>query len=166
MNLMQRSVVLLTFGLAVSACSKQSPAPDQASAPPAPQAASNAMSNLRKSAPAGAVVYIISPESGARVTSPVRVMFGLNGMGVAPAGIDKPNTGHHHLLIDTELANPNMPMPMDDNHLHFGGGQTETVLELPLGTHRLQLVLGDHLHIPHEPPVISEPITIEVVATE
>ena len=162
MNLMQRSVVLLTFGLAVSACSKQSPAPDQASAPPAPQAASNAMSNLRKSAPAGAVVYIISPESGARVTSPVRVMFGLNGMGVAPAGIDKPNTGHHHLLIDTKLEDYTAPVPADDNHKHFGGGQTETTIELAPGKHTLQLLLGDHNHIPHKPPVESEVITITV----
>jgi hypothetical protein len=93
-------------------------------------------------------------------------MFGLKGMGVAPAGIDKPDTGHHHLLIDTQLSNPGVPLPMDANHLHFGGGQTETLLELAPGSHRLQLVLGDYLHIPHEPPVISEPITIEVVVAE
>jgi hypothetical protein len=116
----------------------------------------------RTAAPAGAMVYFISPENGARVTSPVTVRFGLRGMGVAPAGVTNPNTGHHHLLIDTDLTPDNLPIPNDDKHRHFGAGQTEVELTLPPGQHTLQLVLGDALHIPHQPPVRSEKITITV----
>ncbi len=116
----------------------------------------------RTAAPEGAAVYFITPEDGARVTSPVLVRFGLSGMGVAPAGTEKEKTGHHHLLIDQELENADDPIPADDTHRHFGGGQTETTVELAPGQHRLQLVLGDHNHIPHQPPVMSEVITITV----
>jgi len=83
-------------------------------------------------------------------------------MGVAPAGIDKAGTGHHHLLIDTELPPLGLPIPNDDQHRHFGGGQTETQVELPPGEHTLQLILGDDRHVPHDPPVVSEIITITV----
>ena len=116
-------------------------------------------------APAGAEVYFISPQDGATVSSPVTVRFGLKGMGVAPAGDEKANTGHHHLLIDTETpsgAALNEPVPSDDHHKHFGGGQTETTVELAPGTHTLQLLLGDWSHIPHNPPVMSQKITITV----
>lgn len=114
-------------------------------------------------APEGAKVYFLSPTDGETVSSPLTVRFGLSGMGVAPAGTDKPNTGHHHLLIDLEQTPPlDKPLPSDDNHKHFGGGQTETTIELAPGTHRLQLLLGDMGHIPHDPPVMSEKITIEV----
>jgi hypothetical protein len=114
-------------------------------------------------APAGAKVYIISPADGDVVSSPVTVKFGLSGMGVAPAGVDKPNTGHHHLLIDVDGTPPlDMPLPADDHHKHFGGGQTETTVELAPGTHTLQLIMGDQNHIPHDPPVMSEKITITV----
>jgi hypothetical protein len=116
----------------------------------------------RTPAAEGASVYFIVPTDGAAVSSPVTVRFGLKGMGVAPAGVERPATGHHHLLIDTELAHFDRPIPADAQHVHFGGGQTETVIELPPGEHRLQLVLGDRLHIPHEPPVVSERITIRV----
>ena len=117
----------------------------------------------RTPSPPGAAVYIISPTDGATVSSPVTVQFGLKGMGVAPAGIEKDKTGHHHLLIDvTELPPLDEPIPADDSHRHFGGGQTEVTLELPPGTHTLQLLLGDQNHIPHEPPVLSEKITITV----
>src|SRR5262245_32418076 len=116
----------------------------------------------RTAAPAGAMVYFISPANGARVTSPVTVRFGLRGMGVAPAGVTNPNTGHHHLLIDTDLTPDNLPIPNDDKHRHFGAGQTEVELTLPPGQHTLQLVLGDALPIPHQPPVRSEKITITV----
>jgi hypothetical protein len=114
--------------------------------------------------PAGAKVYIINLKDGAEVTSPFLVQFGLSGMGVAPAGVEKPNTGHHHLLIDTKLTAEQMkqPIPADDTHKHFGGGQTEAMVTLPKGQHTLQLVLADWTHIPHEPPVMSEPITITV----
>ena len=111
----------------------------------------------------GAKVYILSPENGATVSSPVTVRFGLSGMGVAPAGVERAKTGHHHLLINVdELSDLSKPIPADENHRHFGGGQTEVILELPPGEHRLQLLMGDHFHIPHNPAVLSEPITITV----
>ncbi len=114
-------------------------------------------------APAGAEVYILSPADGAVVESPFPVKFGLKGMGVAPAGVDVANTGHHHLLIDvTDLPLAGKPVPADDRHLHFGGGQTETTLDLPPGRHTLQLIMGDKHHLPHEPPVVSPLVTIEV----
>ena len=114
-------------------------------------------------APDGAKVYFISPADGDTVTSPVTVRFGLAGMGVAPAGTAKENTGHHHLLINAEKLPPlDRPVPSDDKHKHFGGGQTETTVELTPGKHTLQLLLGDMNHIPHEPAVVSEKITIEV----
>lgn len=114
--------------------------------------------------PAGAKVYFINLKDGAEVDSPFLVQFGLSGMGVAPAGVEKPNTGHHHLLIDATLTPEQMkePVPADDNHKHFGGGQTEAMVTLPKGQHTLQLVLADWTHIPHVPPVMSEPITITV----
>ena len=81
---------------------------------------------------------------------------------MAPAGIKQAHTGHHHLLIDTDLPPMNLPVPSDANHLHFGGGQTETTIELTPGEHTLQLLLGDFSHIPHDPPLLSERITITV----
>ena len=110
-----------------------------------------------------AKVYILSPANGAVVTSPVTVRFGLSGMGVAPAGVNRENTGHHHLLIDVEaLPDMSRPIPSDKNHRHFGGGQTEVMLDLMPGQHRLQLLLGDYSHIPHNPSVLSEPVIITV----
>lgn len=109
-----------------------------------------------------AQVYIISPGDGETVTNPVTVRFGLRNMGIAPAGVEIPGTGHHHLLLDTDLPPLGMPVPSDDRHLHFGKGQTETELNLSPGSHTLQLILGDHMHVPHDPPVFSEKITITV----
>jgi hypothetical protein len=137
--------LLLVFGAAVHA---QEPAP--AALP-------------RTTAPENALTYFLSPADGATVTSPFTIRFGLRGMGVAPAGVTTANTGHHHLLIDVETLPPdNLPIPNDANHRHFGLGQTETEIMLPPGQHTLQLVLGDALHIPHQPPVRSEKITITV----
>lgn len=116
----------------------------------------------RTAAPAGAEVYFIQPQAGESLSSPVIVKFGLRGMGVAPAGVEKEKTGHHHLLIDIDLEDYDSPIPADENHRHFGGGQTETSVELPPGTHTLQLLVGDHNHIPHQAPVQSEKITITV----
>jgi hypothetical protein len=114
-------------------------------------------------APDGARVYFVSPQDGETVTSPVVVRFGLEGLGVAPAGIEVANTGHHHLLINVDqLPDPDRPIPADDNHRHFGGGQTQVALELPPGEHSLQLMLGDHGHVPHDPVVVSEKITVIV----
>ncbi len=117
----------------------------------------------RTAAPAGAAVYFIAPADGARITAPFVVRFGLSGMGVAPAGIQVDNTGHHHLLVDVPGLPPDgQPLPNDAQHLHFGKGQTETTLTLPPGSHTLQLILGDHLHLPHQPPVVSEQIRVVV----
>ena len=114
--------------------------------------------------PPGAKVYFINLKDGDEVDSPFLVQFGLSGMGVAPAGIEKPNTGHHHLIIDTTLTPEELkqPIPADDHHLHFGAGQTEAMITLPKGEHTLQLVLGDWTHIPHVPPVMSDVITVTV----
>jgi hypothetical protein len=117
-----------------------------------------------------AEVYIVSPQDGATVASPVTVVFGLRGMGVAPAGTEKDGTGHHHLLIDRPPLGQGeygaeeleLSLPSDDNHKHFGGGQTEASIDLAPGSHTLQLVLGDALHVPHDPPVASDVITITV----
>lgn len=117
----------------------------------------------KTSSPKAARVYIISPKDGATLKSPVRIRFGLIGMGVAPAGVDLPDTGHHHLVIDLdELPNMDLPLPATDNVKHFGKGQTETKLELAPGKHTLQLVLGDKIHLPHNPAVMSKKITITV----
>lgn len=118
--------------------------------------------DFRQPAPEGAKVYFLEPANGAAISGPVTVKFGLSGMGVAPAGVEQKNTGHHHVLVNQKLEDPKGPIPADDKHRHFGGGQTETTLTLPPGTHTLQLVLGDHNHIPHNPIVASEIITITV----
>lgn len=110
----------------------------------------------------GAGVYIISPNNGESLSAPVTVRFGLSGMGVAPAGVPHPATGHHHLVIDAPVPNLTLPLPSDEHHRHFGGGQTEVSLNLSPGEHTLQLVLADHLHVPHDPPVISLPVKITV----
>ena len=118
---------------------------------------------LVSKAPAGARVYIISPQDGDTLGQTFTVRFGLSGMGVTPAGIDREGTGHHHLLIDLEkLPDLSKPLPSSDNVIHFGGGQTETQVTLPPGKHTLQLVMGNYLHIPHENPVLSEKITVVV----
>jgi hypothetical protein len=116
----------------------------------------------RSPAPKDVELYIISPADGETVASPVTVRFGLRGMGVAPAGVAMENTGHHHLLIDAAPPAFDMPVPADANHVHFGKGQTETQVTLAPGRHTLQLLLADHLHIPHDPPVLSKAITITV----
>jgi hypothetical protein len=111
-----------------------------------------------------AQLYIMSPRDGQQIVGPFRVRFGLRNMGVAPAGVKAPNTGHHHLLVDvSDPLDPDAPIPQDKNHLHFGAGQTETQLTLPPGRHKLQLVLGDANHIPFNPPLVSRPIRITVL---
>jgi hypothetical protein len=126
--------------------------------------AAAAMAQAETAAPPNAVVYFINLKDGDTAKSPFKIQFGLSGMGVAPAGVEKPNTGHHHLLIDTTLTpeQAKEPIPADDHHLHFGGGQTETTLTLPPGRHTLQLVLGDWSHVPFNPPIVSPAITVEV----
>jgi Domain of unknown function (DUF4399) len=118
----------------------------------------------RAAAPAGAEVYFIAPQNGAKVHGPVTVKFGLKGMGVAPAGIKFDNTGHHHLLVDTELSAVNLdqPLPASDKVVHFGKGQTETSITLPPGKHTLQLLFADSLHQSFDPALTSKKITITV----
>jgi hypothetical protein len=116
----------------------------------------------RSDRPADAKLYIISPGDGQVLSSPVVVRFGLSQMGVAPAGVEKEGTGHHHLVIDAELPAFDLPIPASDHYRHFGKGQTEMTLELSPGKHTLQLVLGDHIHVPHKSPVVSERITITI----
>jgi hypothetical protein len=116
-------------------------------------------------APADAKVYFINLKDGDRVISPLVIRFGLSGMGIAPAGTEAPNTGHHHLFVDAPALEGdalNEAIPMDEHHMHFGKGQTETTITLSPGQHTLQLVLGDWSHIPHKPPVMSERITVTV----
>jgi hypothetical protein len=126
--------------------------------------ASLAFAQERTPSPAGAEVYIIAPKNGAKVHAPVLVQFGLKGMGIAPAGVKFDNTGHHHLLIDTDPpADLSAPLPATDKIVHFGKGQTETTLNLAPGKHTLQLLLADQSHIPHNPPVLSRKISITVL---
>ncbi len=126
-------------------------------------ASASASAITRTPAPASAYVYIGWPQDGEVIHSTrFKVWFGTRDFGVAPAGVDKPNTGHHHLLIDTDLPPLDQPIVNDKNHLHFGGAQTETVVDLPPGKHTLQLLMGDANHVPHDPPVVSKKITITV----
>jgi hypothetical protein len=122
----------------------------------------NSASLIRHPSAPGARAYIISPANRAYVRTTFVVQFGLEKMGVAPAGFDKPNSGHHHLLIDAPLPPLDRPIPNDENHLHFGGGQTEATVTLPRGRHILQLLLGDAYHLPHQPAVYSAPIVVYV----
>ncbi|MEO6187168.1 MAG: DUF4399 domain-containing protein [Steroidobacteraceae bacterium] len=129
----------------------------------AAQAPAPAAALQRTASPSGAKLYIVSPADGATVKGPVTVVFGLAGMGIAPAGVQFENAGHHHLLVDADLPKDlGMPLPATDNIRHFGKGQTEATLTLPPGKHTLQLVLGDHMHIPFNPVVASPKITITV----
>ncbi|HXP25097.1 MAG TPA: DUF4399 domain-containing protein [Steroidobacteraceae bacterium] len=126
--------------------------------------AATALAADRMAAPAGAEVYFIAPQNGAKLHSPVTIKFGLKGMGIAPAGIKFDNTGHHHLLVDTDVSELNLdaPMPATDKIVHFGKGQTETTLTLTPGKHTLQLVFADYLHQSFDPPLTSKKITITV----
>ncbi len=136
--------------------SSQAPAAVAEKAAPAPEASE------RTPSPAGAKVMILEPADGATVKSPVTVKFGVEGMEVVPAGTDKPNSGHHHLFIDSKLEDPSAPIPSDATHKHYGKGQTEAQVELTPGKHTLQDVFGDKNHIPHDPPVVSDMVTITV----
>jgi hypothetical protein len=126
--------------------------------------AAAAFAGDRAAAPAGAEVYLIAPQNGAKLHSPVTVKFGLKGMGIAPAGIKFDNTGHHHLLVDTDVSELKLdaPLPATDKILHFGKGQTETTLTLTPGKHTLQLIFADYLHQSFDPPLTSKKITITV----
>ncbi len=152
------SALLLTSVSALTGCSDATS--QNAAAPAAP-----ALPTGKTPRPADAELYIISPADGATVGTEVTVQFGLKGMGVAPAGIymgEEMPTGHHHLLIDVPDVNTDTPVMKDARHVHFGGGQTEATITLTPGEHTLQLILGDHGHVPHDPPLMSEKITVTV----
>ena len=117
---------------------------------------------VKVTATPGSALYFANLKNGDTVSSPVLIQFGLRGMGVAPAGIEKAGTGHHHLLVDVAELDVNAPIPTSDQHRHFGLGQTEVTLEMKPGQHTLQLLMGDQNHIPHHPVVLSERITITV----
>lgn len=157
------SSALLMLAIATAGCSQESgdaaPAAETAAEPrstPAPA------SLPRTPAPVGARVFFISPADGDTVSNPVVVEFGSEGVSIVKAGVDEPASGHHHLLIDAELPDLSLPIPADDNYVHFGDGSARTERTLAPGTHTLQLLLGDHLHIPHDPPIVSDVITITV----
>jgi hypothetical protein len=116
----------------------------------------------RSASSEGASVFFITPADGATVTNPISIEFGIAGMDVAKAGNNQPNSGHHHLLIDTGLPDLGLPIPADEHHVHFGDGSVSTQISLPSGEHTLQMLLGDHLHIPHNPALTSAQITITV----
>jgi hypothetical protein len=158
-------IIAATIAAAIGPALAQQPAEPKAELKAEPKAAAAASDTGQSAAPAGARVYIINLKNGDTVTSPFKVQFGLtSNMGVAPAGVEKENVGHHHLLIDTTLTPEEMtqPVALDEKHMHFGKGQTETTVTLPPGKHTLQLVLANWTHIPFNPPVQSEVITITV----
>lgn len=171
-------LIAAVSGLTLAACSPQAPSDTAAAASDAQKALSEQIDALKAQlassssvadmtaahADAGPAVYFVNLKDGDTVTSPFRVVFGVYGKGVAPAGVEKENTGHHHLLIDTELTTEEMgfAIPNDDQHMHFGGGQTETMLTLPPGQHTLQLDFGDLKHEQLDPPMLSKKITVTV----
>ncbi|MEX0606349.1 MAG: DUF4399 domain-containing protein [Marinobacter sp.] len=158
---------LFTTGILLQGCSdsneEDEPVAQNEATTEVREGATETTSTERSSAPSDAEITIMSPEDGASVGSPVTVKFGLEGMEVAEAGSDQENSGHHHLLVDLdELPPMDSPLPSTEQIIHFGGGQTSTELELEPGKHTLQLLLGDSIHVPHEPPIMSEKITITV----
>jgi hypothetical protein len=153
-----RPISIASLGLALAAGG----APRAQEHGPHHPTAAAAVALPRTPSPAGAAVYFISPAAGAELRSPVTVRFGLRGMGVAPAGTNAPDTGHHHLIVDAATPALDTVLPNDAHHVHFGKGQTEVELALPPGKHSLQLVFADLNHVPHQPPLVSETITITV----
>jgi hypothetical protein len=152
--------------LALAGCANNQ-APVMSVAPTAPMKVNVSTPTLaagyvKVAAAPGSSLYFVNLKSGETVSSPVLIQFGLRGMGVAPAGVEKAGTGHHHLLVDVAELDVNAPIPTTDQHRHFGLGQTEVTLEMKPGQHTLQLLLGDQNHIPHHPVVLSERITITV----
>lgn len=152
--------------LAIGACSpdKTAPAANDSAVEATEAAAGEQAPALppRTASPDGARVFFITPANGDTVSNPVRVEFGIEGMTVAAAGVNQENSGHHHLLVDTDLPDMSMPIPADQHHIHFGDASTATELTLAPGEHTLQLLLADYAHLPHDPPVISGRITITV----
>lgn len=164
-----RILVLSATFLILAACGQKptaEPATEQTDTGAETQMASEATQEPaampRTASADGASVFFITPAEGAVCTNPISIEFGIAGMAVVKAGNDQPDSGHHHLLIDTDLPDLGLPIPADEHHVHFGDGSTTTEITLPPGEHTLQMLLGDHLHIPHNPPLVSEAIKITV----
>jgi hypothetical protein len=161
---MKRAIVAALAVLSLAACDSGTPTPDTptpvAEAPAGKTSAEPTVT--RTPSPPGAKAFFIEPQDGATVKSPLTVKFGIEGMKIVPAGVVEPDSGHFHLLIDTTLKDYNAPIPEDQNDRHYGKGQTEATIELSPGKHTLQIVLGDASHIPHDPPVQSPVITVNV----
>lgn len=156
-------VLILSLGL--TACDKptvEEAADEQPLAESTHNAGPPAAALDRTPSPDGARVFFITPADGAVVSNPVVIDFGIEGMSVTKAGDDQPDSGHHHLLIDAELPDLTLPIPASANYVHFGDGRTSTEITLEPGRHTLRMLLGDHLHVPHDPPVFSGLITITV----
>ena len=155
-----------TLALALCLCGcgeKPAPVADKpAQSETSTEAAMPPVVRARTASPEGARVFFITPADGDTVSNPIDIEFGIDVMTVAKAGDNQPDSGHHHLLIDTDLPDLGAPVPADAKHVHFGDGSTRTEITLDPGQHTLQLLLADHLHIPHDPPVVSEVITITV----
>ncbi|MBT8103834.1 MAG: DUF4399 domain-containing protein [Gammaproteobacteria bacterium] len=161
-----RLLTILTLApvFCLSACG---PKPDNTAASASePDAAGKVVADAvalpRTPSPDGARVFFISPADGDTVSNPIHIEFGIEGMSVVKAGDKQPDSGHHHLLIDTAVPDPGAPVPADAHHVHFGDGSTATDITLDPGQRTLRLLLADYLHIPHDPPVVSDPITITV----
>ena len=156
-----RFLTAASLVLLVSACGQDETA-QRTSIAAEPEATTTGAMLPRSASPDGARVFFITPSSGETVGNPISIEFGIEGMTIVKAGDKQVHSGHHHLLIDTDLPDPGLPIPADAHHIHFGDGSTTTEITLAAGEHTLQLLLGDHLHIPHDPPVVSNPITITV----
>ena len=148
--------------LMLGACGQQDAEPVAAEEPATDATMSEPMTMPRTASPDGARVFFISPANGDTVSNPIAIEFGIEGMSVVAAGVNEDHSGHHHLLVDTDVPDTGLPIPADANHIHFGDASTATELTLAPGEHTLRLLLGDHLHIPHDPPVVSDPISIMV----
>lgn len=155
--------VLLVLAITIAGCSKDTGEPvPGAAADAAPDTTSAPVSLPRTPAPDGARIFFVRPADGDTVSNPVVIEFGSEGVSIVKAGVDEPASGHHHLIIDAPLPNLSLPIPADDHYIHFGDGSARTERTLDPGKHTLQLLLGDHLHIPHDPPIVSDVITITV----
>lgn len=153
---------LLLLSVAIAGCSRDTaaPGPDDGASPVSGEAPATGLP--RTPAPDGARVWFVAPADGDTVTNPVVIEFGSEGVDIVAAGVDEPASGHHHLIIDAGLPDLNLPIPANEQYIHFGDGSSRTERSLPPGTHTLQLLLGDHLHVPHDPPIHSDIITITV----
>lgn len=161
MHTQTTQVLLVAIFLVLSGCSEQQAEPPATASPDQPAAIAPGVLP-RTASPEGASVFFITPADGDTVSSPVSIEFGIDGMKVVAAGTDQAHSGHHHLLVDTGLPELGMPIPADATHIHFGDASTSTELSLEPGEHTLQLLLGDYLHIPHDPPLVSQQIAITV----